>query len=451
MILAAGQGKRMRSAQAKMLHPLAGIPLVAHVIEAAREARPLSIAMVVGHGGDAVEKALAAPDLVFVRQDPPRGTGDAVRCALAVLPHDGVTVVANGDCPLIPAATFAALAGVAAHGRLALLTARVADPRGLGRVLRTADGSVRAIVEERDASDAERAIDEIYTGALAAPSALLAAWVAKLTAHNAQGEFYLTDVVAMALADGVPVHAELADDADVARGVNDRAQLADAERIVQRRRANALMLGGTTLADPARIDVRGTLTAAPDTFIDVGCVFEGEVTLAEGAEVGPYCLLRDTRVGPGARIHAFSHLEGAEVGAHARVGPYARLRPGAALAEDVHIGNFVEVKAATMGARSKANHLAYIGDATVGADVNFGAGSITANYDGANKHRTLIGDGVHVGSNCVLVAPIDIGAGATIGGGSTITQAAPAGELTLARARQVSVAGWQRPRKAKPS
>ena len=441
----------MRSAQAKMLHPLAGIPLVAHVIEAAREARPLSIAMVVGHGGDAVEKALAAPDLVFVRQDPPRGTGDAVRCALAVLPHDGVTVVANGDCPLIPAATFAALAGVAAHGRLALLTARVADPRGLGRVLRTAGGSVRAIVEERDASDAERAIDEIYTGALAAPSALLAAWVTKLTAHNAQGEYYLTDVVAMALADGVPVHAELADDADVARGVNDRAQLADAERIVQRRRANALMLGGTTLADPARIDVRGTLTAAPDTFIDVGCVFEGAVTLAEGAEVGPYCLLRDTQVGPGARIHAFSHLEGAEVGAHARVGPYARLRPGAALAEDVHIGNFVEVKAATIGARSKANHLAYIGDATVGADVNFGAGSITANYDGANKHRTLIGDGVHVGSNCVLVAPIDIGAGATIGGGSTITQAAPAGELTIARARQVSVAGWQRPRKAKPS
>ncbi|HEV8500752.1 MAG TPA: bifunctional UDP-N-acetylglucosamine diphosphorylase/glucosamine-1-phosphate N-acetyltransferase GlmU [Casimicrobiaceae bacterium] len=451
VILAAGQGKRMRSAQAKMLHSLAGIPLVAHVIEAAREARPLSIAMVVGHGGDAVEKALAAPDLVFVRQDPPRGTGDAVRCALAVLPHDGVTVVANGDCPLIPAATFAALADVAAHGRLALLTARVADPHGLGRVLRAADGSVRTIVEERDASAAERAIHEIYTGALAAPSALLAAWVAKLTAHNAQGEFYLTDVVAMALADGVPVHAELADDADVARGVNDRAQLADAERIVQRRRANALMLGGTTLADPGRIDVRGTLTAASDTFIDVGCVFEGEVTLAEGAEVGPYCLLRDTRVGPGARIHAFSHLEGAVVGAHARVGPYARLRPGAALAEDVHIGNFVEVKAATMGARSKANHLAYIGDATVGADVNFGAGSITANYDGANKHRTLIGDGVHIGSNCVLVAPIDIGAGATIGGGSTITQAAPAGELTLARARQVSVAGWQRPRKAKPS
>jgi bifunctional UDP-N-acetylglucosamine pyrophosphorylase/glucosamine-1-phosphate N-acetyltransferase len=449
--MAAGHGKRMRSARAKMLHPLAGMPLVAHVIEAAREAHPLSIAMVVGHGGDAVEKALAAPDLAFVRQDPPRGTGDAVRCALAVLPHDGVTVVANGDCPLIPAATFAALAGMAAHGRLALLTARVADPRGLGRVLRTAHGSVRAIVEDRDANAAERAVDEIYTGALAAPSALLAAWVGKLTPHNAQGEFYLTDVVAMALADGVPVHAELADDADVARGVNDRAQLAEAERIVQRRRADALMLGGTTLADPARIDVRGTLVAAPDTFIDVGCVFEGEVSLAEGAEVGPYCILRDTQVGPGARIHAFSHLEGAVVGAHARVGPYARLRPGAALAADVHIGNFVEVKAATMGARSKANHLAYIGDATVGADVNFGAGSITANYDGANKHRTLIGDGVHVGSNCVLVAPIDIGAGATIGGGSTITQAAPAGELTLARARQVSVAGWQRPRKAKPS
>ncbi len=451
VILAAGQGKRMRSAQPKMLHALAGAPLVAHVIAAARVARPSAIALVVGHGGDAVQKALADAGLTFVRQDPPRGTGDAVRVALTALPHDGVTVVANGDCPLIPGTVFAALAEVAAHGRLALLTARVPDPRGLGRVMRASDGSVRAIVEDGDATDAQRAVDEIYTGVLAAPSALLAAWVAKLTAHNAQGEFYLTDVVAMAIADGVPVHAQLTADAEDALGVNDRAQLATVERIVQRRRADALMRGGTTLADPARIDIRGTLSAAADTFIDVGCVFEGDVALASSVRVGPYCVLRDVKVGAGTRIDAYSHLEGATIGANARIGPFARLRPGATLADDVHIGNFVEVKASQLGARSKANHLAYIGDASVGADVNFGAGSITANYDGASKHRTVIGDNVHVGSNCVLVAPIEVGANATIGGGSTVTKGAPADQLTLARAPQVTLAGWKRPRKAKPA
>jgi len=352
---------------------------------------------------------------------------------------------------LIPGTTFAALADVAAHGKLALLTARVADPRGLGRVLRIADGSVRAIVEDRDATAAERAVDEIYTGALAAPSALLAAWVAKLSPHNAQGEFYLTDIVGFALADGVPVHAQLAEDADEALGVNDRAQLAAVERIVQRRRADALMRDGTTIADPARIDIRGALSAAPDTYIDVGCVFEGDVSLAAGAHVGPYCVLRNTQVGAGTRIHAHSHLDGATIGAHASIGPYARLRPGATLADEVHIGNFVEVKASNVGARSKANHLAYIGDSTVGTDVNFGAGSITANYDGANKHRTVIGDNVHVGSNCVLIAPIDVGANATIGGGSTVSKMVPADQLTVSRARQVSVTTWKRPRKVKPA
>ena len=453
VIMAAGQGKRMRSALPKMLHPLAGIALVAHVIGAARSTQPAAIALVVGHGGDQVQAAIATAqqDVSFVRQDPPRGTGDAVRSALALLPHEGVTVVANGDCPLIAGTTFAALADVAARGKLALLTARVADPRGLGRVLRAADGSVLAIVEDRDATDEQRKVDEIYTGALAAPSALLAAWVAKITPQNAQGEYYLTDIVGLALADGVAVQAQLTADADDALGVNDRAQLSNIERIIQRRRASALMRDGTTIADPARIDIRGTLTAAPDTFIDVGCVFEGEVSLASGAHVGPYCVLRNSHIGADTRIDAYSSLDGATVGARARIGPYARLRPGAVLADEVHIGNFVEVKAAAMGARSKANHLAYIGDATVGADVNFGAGSITANYDGANKHRTVIGDNVHVGSNCVLVAPIDIGAGATIGGGSTITANAPAGELTVTRARQVSVAGWKRPRKAKPA
>ncbi len=456
VILAAGQGKRMRSALPKMLHPLAGVPLVSHAVEAARAAgasapAPAAIALVVGHGGEAVQAALSADarnaGLVYVTQDPPRGTGDAVRLALEALPHDGVTVVANGDCPLIPAEVFAGLAATAARGRLAVLTARVADPRGLGRVLRDAAGGVRAIVEERDASAAERAVDEIYTGALAAPSALLASWVGKLSPHNAQGEYYLTDVVKMALADGVTVQAELAADADVARGINDRGELAAAERIVQRRRADALMAGGTTLADPARIDIRGTLEAAPDSFIDVGCVFEGHCTLAAGASIGAHCVLRDVHVGEGTRIEPLCSLEGATIGRGARIGPYARMRPGATIGDEVHIGNFVEVKAATLGARSKANHLAYIGDASLGTDINFGAGSIVANYDGANKHRTIIGDNVHVGSNCVLVAPIEIGAGATIAAGSTITEAAPPGELTIARARQVSLKGWQRPRK----
>jgi len=451
VILAAGEGKRMRSALPKMLHPLAGLPLVEHVIGAARTTNPAAIALVVGHGAGQLRDALARTGLTFVDQQPPRGTGDAVRAALAALPHDGVTIVANGDCPLIAGETYAALAGIAAHGKLALFTARVADPRGLGRVLRGDDGCVRAIVEDRDATIAQRAQHEIYTGALAAPSALLAAWVAKLTPHNAQGEFYLTDIVGLALADGVQVNALAAADADDAMGVNDRVQLAAVERVVQRRRAAALMAAGTTIADPARIDIRGTLGAAADTYIDVGCVFEGDVSLATGVHVEAYCVLRNTRVGAGTRIHAYSHLDGAVIGAQARIGPYARLRPGAALADEVHIGNFVEVKAADIGARSKANHLAYIGDASVGADVNFGAGSITANYDGAHKHRTLIGDNVHVGSNCVLVAPIDIGAGATIGGGSTITKSAPAGELTLARAKQVSLPGWKRPRKAKPA
>jgi len=441
----------MRSALPKMLHPLAGLPLVAHVIGAARTTSPAAIALVVGHGAGQLRDALARHGLTFVHQQPPRGTGDAVRAALAALPHDGVTIVANGDCPLIPGETYAALAGIAAHGKLALLTARVADPRGLGRVLRGDDGCVRGIVEDRDATIAQRALDEIYTGALAAPSALLAAWVAKLTPHNAQGEFYLTDIVGLALADGVEVNALAAAAADDAMGVNDRVQLAAVERIVQHRRATLLMAAGTTIADPARIDIRGTLNAAADTYIDVGCVFEGDVSLATGVHVEAHCVLRNTRVGAGTRIQAYSHLDGAVIGAQARIGPYARLRPGAALADEVHIGNFVEVKAADIGARSKANHLAYIGDASVGADVNFGAGSITANYDGAHKHRTLIGDNVHVGSNCVLVAPIDIGAGATIGGGSTITKSAPADELTLARAKQVSLPGWKRPRKVKPA
>jgi bifunctional UDP-N-acetylglucosamine pyrophosphorylase/glucosamine-1-phosphate N-acetyltransferase len=369
------------------------------------------------------------------------------RVALSALPRDGVTLVGLGDVPMVPAAPLAALVAHARHGRLALLTARVPDPSGLGRVVRGANGSVERVVEERDATPDERALDEINTGFMAAPTALLARWVERLTPDNAQNEYYLTDAIAMARADGIDVVAEVAPDAAEVGGINDRRQLAAAERLLQRRRADALMAAGVTLADPARLDVRGALTCGRDVSIDVGCVFEGEVHVADGARVGPYCVLRNVRVGENTEIAAFSHLDGASIGRDARIGPFARLRPGAALADEVHVGNFVEIKASRMGRGSKANHLAYVGDAEVGEGVNYGAGSITANYDGANKHRTVIGDNVHVGSNCVLVAPVTLGAGATVGGGSTIVKNVPEGVLVVARARQVSVPGWKRPRK----
>ena len=447
VILAAGQGKRMHSALPKVLHRLAGRPLAAHVLTAVRALTPRAIAVVTGYGAEAVERELAARDVIFVRQDPPRGTGDAARLALAALPPDGVTLVGLGDVPLVPSEALASVAAIAQDNRVGVLSARVRNPLGLGRVLRGDDGNVRAIVEERDATPKERAVDEINTGFIAAPTALLKLWLERLTPHNAQNEYYLPDIVAMAVAEGVPVGAHLVTDEVSILGVNDRAQLASLERIVQRRKAATLMLAGTTVIDPARIDVRGELTCGRDVTIDVGCVFEGTVRIEDGATIGPYCVLRDVTVGPGTRIEAFCHFDSALIGRNCRIGPYARLRPGTNLAEDVHIGNFVEVKASTLGAGSKANHLAYVGDAIVGSRVNYGAGSITANYDGASKHQSIIGDDVHVGSNCVLVAPITIGAGATIGGGSTIVKEAPAGQLTIARAQQVSIARWRRPRK----
>jgi bifunctional UDP-N-acetylglucosamine pyrophosphorylase / glucosamine-1-phosphate N-acetyltransferase len=443
--MAAGQGKRMHSALPKALHLLAGRPLVSHVLDAARTLGPRALVLVVGYGGDEMRTALTAPDLRFVSQDPPRGTGDAARRALAELPDDGVTLVTNGDCPLIPAATFAALAAVAANGKLAVLTARTSDPSGLGRVARAADGSVRAVVEDSDATPAQRAIDEIYTGTLAAPTPLLRRFVTALSDDNAQREYYLTDVVKLAVAAGVPVEAHVAAEAEAALGVNDRVQLAAIERRIQARQAAALMKAGASLADPARIDIRGTLACGRDVAIDVGCVFEGTVELGDNVTVGPYCVLRNVTVGADTEIVAFSYLDQATVGARCRIGPYARFRPGVALEDEVHIGNFVEVKASKLGRGAKANHLAYVGDTTIGARVNFGAGSITANYDGAAKHRTVIEDDVSIGSNCVLVAPVTVGKGATIGAGSTISDDAPAGELTVARARQVSIAGWKRP------
>ena len=363
------------------------------------------------------------------------------------MPDDGVTLVGLADVPLAPATGLAAIVDHARRGDVGVLTARVPEPRGLGRIVRNGAGGVTAIVEDRDASASERAIDEINTGFIAAPTALLARWVAQLVPHNAQGEYYLTDIVAMAVTEGVPVAAQVADDEREVRGVNDRAQLVFVERIIQTRKAKALLESGTWIADPDRIDIRGALSCGRDVRIDVGCVFEGAVTLGEGVNIGPYCVLRDVAVGASTEIMPYSHLTDATIGANCRIGPFARLRPGAELDDDVHIGNFVEVKASLLGRGAKANHLAYIGDTTVGRDVNFGAGSITANYDGANKHRTVIGDNVHVGSNCVLVAPLEIGAGATIGGGSTIVNGAPGEALTLARARQISIAGWQRPAK----
>jgi bifunctional UDP-N-acetylglucosamine pyrophosphorylase/glucosamine-1-phosphate N-acetyltransferase len=452
VILAAGQGKRMRSDLPKVLHPLAGRPLLAHVLDAARAvasalARPANVIVVVGHGGEQVADAFAGQTGVrFVTQEPQLGTGHAVLQAAALLDDEVPTLVLYGDVPLVRSDTLLALASAAGDG-VGLLSARVPDPVGYGRVVRDGDGAVQRIVEERDADGQERGIDEINTGILVAPTPRLKSWLAQLGNDNAQREYYLTDVIALAVRDRVAVTACLAPDAGQALGVNSKSQLAELERIVQRRSAEHLMHCGVTLADPARIEIRGRLSVGADVFIDVGCVFEGEVALADRVRVGPYCVLRDAAVGADTEVAAFSHLDGCRIGASARVGPYARLRPGANLDDEVHIGNFVEVKASHVGQGSKANHLAYIGDAEVGPRTNIGAGTIVANYDGVNKHRSRIGQDVQVGSNTVLVAPIQVGDGATIGAGSTVCREVPPGGLTLARAPQVTIAGWKRPAK----
>ena len=454
VIMAAGKGTRMRSARPKVLHALGGRPLLGHVVATAESLAPQRCIVITGHGAEAVEAAFAGTQRAFVRQMPQLGTGHAVQQAVPALPDDGVTLVLNGDVPLIREATLRALVDACGGSRLALLTVDLADPFGYGRIVRTPEagdadgiGAVQAIVEEKDATPLQRQISEVYTGILAAPTALLKGWLARLTNQNAQGEYYLTDVVAHAVADGVEVSTASARDETEVLGVNSPVQLADLERRLQRRHADALMEAGVRLADPARFDLRGTLTCGMDVEIDVGCVFEGTVTIADGARIGPHCVIRDAQIAAGAVIHPFTHIEGASVGAGSLIGPFARLRPGAKLGEEVHIGNFVEVKNSTLANGAKANHLAYLGDATVGERVNYGAGSITANYDGANKHRTTIGADVHVGSNCVLVAPVTIGAGATIGGGSTITKEVAAGSLAIGRARQVAFADWARPQK----
>ena len=452
VIMAAGKGTRMKSALPKVLHKLGGRSLLQHVLQTAAGLGADGIVTITGHGAEAVEAAVSAPKLSFVRQMPQLGTGHAVQQAVPALHAEGITLILNGDVPLIEAATMRALVAACAGERLALLTVDLNNPHGYGRILREGD-TVKAIVEEKDASPAQRLIKEGYTGMMAVPTVHLKRWLAALRNDNVQKEYYLTDIVAAAAADGVPVVASKAQNETEVLGVNSPLELARLERRFPMRQGEGLMEAGVRLADPARVDLRGELVCGSDVEIDVNCVFEGRVELADGVHIGPNCVIRNAVIGAGTELQAYTHIngetQGVKVGAKAQIGPFSRLRPGSDLGDEVHIGNFVEVKNSTMAKGAKANHLAYLGDATVGERVNFGAGSITANYDGANKSRTVIEADVHVGSNCVLVAPVTLGAGATIGGGSTIAKDAPAGQLTVARARQMTLAGWTRPTKKK--
>jgi len=449
VILAAGMGKRMQSALPKVLHPLAGKPLLSHVIDTARSLSPAALCVIYGHGGEAVPAAVGADDIRFAKQEPQLGTGHAVMQAVPYLRDEAPTLILYGDVPLTTRHSLQRLLDSAGQDKLAILTVELEDPTGYGRIVRR-QGHIVGIVEQKDASETEHAIREVNTGIMVAPTSRLKKWLTTLSSDNAQGEYYLTDIVARAVADGVPVvSAQPAAGVWETLGVNSKAQLAELERIHQRNIAGALLEQGVTLADPARIDVRGTLSCGRDVTIDVNCVFEGKVELEDGVSIGAHCVIRNARIGRSANIKPFCHIEDALVGAESQIGPYARLRPGTELAEDVHIGNFVEVKNSRIAAHSKANHLAYVGDATVGSRVNIGAGAITCNYDGANKHRTVIEDDVFIGSDTQLVAPVRVGKGATLGAGTTLTKDAPEGKLTISRAKQVSVEGWKRPVKAK--
>jgi bifunctional UDP-N-acetylglucosamine pyrophosphorylase/glucosamine-1-phosphate N-acetyltransferase len=446
IVLAAGQGKRMRSDLPKVLHPLAGRPLLAHVLEAARTLAPRRTIVVHGHGGEQVRAAFAGHDVAWVAQAEQLGTAHAVRQALPQLGDEGEALILYGDVPLVRPETLKRLAAAAREG-VAIMTAEMADPTGYGRVLRNAAGGVERIVEEKDASASERAVCEINAGFMALGARRLRAWLAKIDNRNAQKEYYLTDIVALAVAEGVPVAAVKAEEAAEVAGVNSKRELAILERTLQGREARRLLDEGVTLADPARIDVRGTLQCGRDVSIDVNCVFEGSVVLGDRVRIGPNCILRNVTLAEDTEVHAFSHLDDSRIGARCRLGPYARLRPGSALAEDVHVGNFVEVKASRLAAGAKANHLTYIGDAEVGARTNVGAGTITCNYDGVAKHRTVIEDDCFIGSDATLVAPVRIARGSYIGAGSTITRDTPPGQLTVGRSRQVTVPGWKPPKK----
>ncbi|HSD54275.1 MAG TPA: bifunctional UDP-N-acetylglucosamine diphosphorylase/glucosamine-1-phosphate N-acetyltransferase GlmU [Burkholderiales bacterium] len=447
VILAAGQGKRMRSDLPKVLHPLAGRPLLTHVLDTARALAPARICVVYGHGGERVPEALGDAGVAWVRQEPQLGTGHALVQALPHLEPNAQTLVLYGDVPLTRAETLARLREAAGDG-VAVLTVELEDPNGYGRIVREG-GAVKRIVEQKDASPAERAIREVNTGIMVLPTARLAGWLGRLRNDNAQREYYLTDVIALAVQDGESVHAVQSQAVAETMGVNSKGELAELERIHQRTVAAALMDGGVSLADPARIDVRGRLECGRDVSIDVNCVFEGEVVLGDQVSVGANCVLRNVRIDAGTRIEPFCHLEDSEIGRRCRIGPYARFRPGVRTADSVHIGNFVEVKASSIGVGSKANHLSYIGDTEIGRNVNVGAGTITCNYDGANKHRTVIEDEVFIGSDTQLVAPVTVGRGATIAAGTTVWKNVPPDTLALNQKTQAVRTDYQRPRKKK--
>jgi bifunctional UDP-N-acetylglucosamine pyrophosphorylase/glucosamine-1-phosphate N-acetyltransferase len=447
VILAAGQGTRMRSALPKVLHPVAGKPMLGHVIDTARALSPRKIHVVIGHGAELVRERLAADDINFVLQAEQLGTGHAVAQALPFVEADRVLVL-YGDVPLIQAETLQRLLERSGTDQAALLSVVMKDPTGYGRILRDEAGRVLGIVEQKDASPEQRAIKEGNTGIFALPGKRLGDWLGRLSNHNAQGEYYLTDVVAQAVADGVPVVTEHPQDELEVLGANDRIQLAQLERHYQQRAARQLMAQGVTLLDPARFDLRGEASVGRDVQIDVNVILEGQVVIEDGVQIGPNCVIKDSTLRKGAIVKANSHLEGAELGEGADCGPFARLRPGAKLGAKAHVGNFVELKNAVLGEGAKAGHLSYLGDAEIGARTNIGAGTITCNYDGANKFRTVMGEDVFIGSNSSLVAPLTLGDGATTGAGSTVTQDVPAKALAVGRAKQRNIEGWKRPSKA---
>jgi bifunctional UDP-N-acetylglucosamine pyrophosphorylase/glucosamine-1-phosphate N-acetyltransferase len=443
VILAAGRGTRMHSDKPKVLHALAGKALVQHVLDCAHKLDPQIICVVYGHGGEAVPKALNTSDTFFVLQEPQLGTGHAVQQAMPHLDDDSQTLILYGDVPLIQHTTLHQMQQ--AGSGLTLLTVNMDNPTGYGRIVRNENGDVLSIVEDKDATPEQRDIVEVNTGILLAPTRLLRAWLAQLRTNNTQGEYYLTDIVGMAVEDGVVVHTVQPNHEWEIHGINSKSQLAVLERTWQQVEAQRLLVQGVTLADPARLDVRGQLNCGRDVEIDIGCIFEGEVTLANNVKIGAYCIIRNASIADGAQLAPFSHVDSSIVGRDCRIGPYARLRPGTILHDEVHVGNFVEIKNSEIDDASKANHLSYIGDTTIGRRVNIGAGTITCNYDGANKHRTVIEDDVFIGSDTQLVAPVKVARGSTIGAGSTITRDTPAGELSLSRSKQMTVNGWQRP------
>lgn len=444
VILAAGQGTRMRSVLPKVMQPLAGRPLLRHVVDTARSLAADDVCVVYGHGGDTVKAAFAGDGLRWALQAEQHGTGHAAQQAMPDTPDANRVLILFGDVPLLGLRTLETLIRETGADEMSILTVDLVDPTGYGRILRE-DGRVVGIVEHKDAGETELAISEINTGVMLCPAKRLKAWLSALRSDNAQGEYYLTDVIAMAVADGVVVRGIKAADEEEVMGINDRKQLAAAERALQARLVDALMVSGVGFADPARVDIRGKLVCGADVFIDVNAVFEGEVTLGDGVRIESNNLIRDSVIGAGTVVHSNCHVEGASTGADCELGPFARLRPGAELADRVKVGNFVEIKKSRIAEGSKVNHLTYIGDTDIGTGVNVGAGTITCNYDGVNKHRTVIGDNAFIGSGVNLVAPVEVGKDATIGAGSTISKPAPDGELTLERSQQVSVKGWKRP------